>query len=58
MALLWLCYYQALACMDLVFGFIPERHDYFKYLPDLPSVQPSIWSFEAVKQTEGMDSLH
>lgn len=57
-ALLWLSYYQALACLDLVFGFIPERFDYFKYLPNLPAVQPTIWSFEAVKKTEGMDALH
>lgn len=57
-SLLWLCYYQALACIDLVFGFIPERFDHFKYLPDLPAVHPTIWSFEAVKHTEGMDSLH
>lgn len=57
-ALLWLCYYQALACLDLVFGFIPERFDFFKYLPDLPTVHPTTWSFEAVRKTEGMESIH
>jgi hypothetical protein len=56
--LIWLCYYQSLACIDLVCGFIPERIEYLQYLPDLPTVRPSIGSFEAMKQTQGMDSVH
>lgn len=44
-ALIWICYYQALACIDLVCGFIPEKYDYFQYLPDLPNIRPSLGSF-------------
>jgi hypothetical protein len=56
--LIWLCYYQALACIDLTCGFIPEDADNSRYLPNLPAVHPSLGSFEAIKLTEGIESVH
>jgi hypothetical protein len=58
-SLVWLAYYQALACLDLVCGFIPESSENLrKYLPDHPTIRPSLGSFEAIKMTEGIESIH
>lgn len=56
-ALLLLSYYQALCCLDLVCGLLPENTDYDKYLPEAPSLRPSLESFETVRRTEGKGNV-
>jgi len=53
-----LSYYQALSCLDLICGFIPESNDNEKYLPSVPFLKPSLDSFETIRKTEGIDAIY